>query len=189
MSMLSAHYLIYLSAFLAPFVQEDAAVVGAVTAFAHPGMDQMADGSVNLCAMLIGLIISDLWKYWLGWAGRTQCWAQRFSQKSGVARVQAKIVAHPGKTLLIARFIPGTRIPAYLAAGFFGVPFGLFAMWIVVSAVAYTAVIWGLIVSIGSVAGEKGQLYLGLGLIMAILIYVVTKMLVARFRPAARADL
>lgn len=170
--MIPADLLIYLSAFIAPFVQEDAAVLGAVTAFAHPAMDQMASGPLIVFAMLLGLIISDLWKYWLGWAGRTQAWAHRVSEKPGVAQVRSKIIENPGKTLLIARFVPGTRIPAYIAAGFFGVPFARFAMWIVVSAVAYTCVAWGLIATIGTVAGEKGQLYLAIGLIGAILVYV-----------------
>ena len=187
--MIPSDYLIYLSSFIAPFVQEDAAVLGAVTAFAHPGMDHMADGFLIVIAMLAGLIISDLWKYWLGWAGRTQAWAHRFAEKPSVAQVRAKIVANPGKTLLIARFVPGTRIPAYIAAGFFGVPFGIFAAWIVISALAYTFVAWALIASVGTVAGEKGQLYLAIGLISAILIFVTFRMISARLKRPARADL
>ncbi|GBF58832.1 hypothetical protein PbB2_02520 [Candidatus Phycosocius bacilliformis] len=186
--MIPADLLIYLSAFIAPFVQEDAAVVGAVTAFAHPGMDKMANGSVILCAMLCGLVISDLWKYWLGWAARTQSWARRFADKPGLADVGAKIQAHPGKTLMIARFVPGTRIPAYLAAGFLGVPFGVFALWIIVSALTYTSVIWGLIVTVGTVAGQKGQLYLGLGLVSLILIVMGGRLWMARFKQSVRAD-
>jgi membrane protein DedA with SNARE-associated domain len=187
--MIPADYLIYLSAFIAPFVQEDAAVLGAVTALAHPAMDHMADGNLIVSAMLVGLIISDLWKYWLGWAGRTQNWAHKFSEKPGVVQVRAKIVANPGKTLLVARFVPGTRIPAYIAAGFFGVPFGLFALWIVVSALAYTFVAWALIVTVGTVAGEKGQLYLAIGLISTILLFVGYKMIGSKLKQPARADL
>lgn len=187
--MIPADYLIYLSAFIAPFVQEDAAVLGAVTAFAHPAMDQMAEGAWIVAAMLVGLIISDLWKYWLGWAGRTQKWAHRFSEKPGVAQIRAKIIAHPGKTLLIARFVPGTRIPAYIAAGFFRVPFGLFAAWIVVSSLAYTLVAWALIVTVGTVAGEKGQLYLAIGIISAILLFIGFKMFSARVKRPVRGDL
>ena len=187
--MIPADYLIYLGAFIAPFVQEDAAVLAAVTAFAHPAMDQMADGRLIVAAMLLGLILSDLWKYWLGWAGKTQKWAHRFSEKPGVAQVRAKIVANPGKTLMIARFVPGTRIPAYIAAGFFGVPFGLFARWIVVSALAYTFVAWVLIATVGTVAGEKGQLYLAIGLISAILVFVTVKMVKAKLKQSTHADL
>ena len=76
--------------------------------------------------------------------------------------------------------MPGTRIPAYIAAGFFGVPFGLFAAWIVVSALAYTIVAWALIVTVGTVAGEKGQLYLAICLISAILLFVTFKMISAK---------
>jgi membrane protein DedA with SNARE-associated domain len=167
--MIPADLLIYASAFLAPFVQEDAAVLGAVTAFSHPAMDTMANGSVILAAMLCGLVISDLWKYWLGWAGKTQKWAHKFAEKPGVVLVRDKIVANPGKTLMIARFVPGTRIPAYVAAGFFGVPFGQFALWIVVSACAYTVAAWASVAGLGAIAGEKGQ-FIGVGLILLIIL-------------------
>ena len=58
--------LIYMTAFIGPFVQEDAAILGAVTAFIHPETQTMASGTVILLSMLAGLIISDLWKYWIG---------------------------------------------------------------------------------------------------------------------------
>ena len=89
---------------------------------------------------------------------------------------------------MIARFVPGTRIPAYLAAGFLGVPFGVFALWIIVSALTYTSVIWGLIVTVGTVAGQKGQLYLGLGLVSLILIVMGGRLWMARFKQSVRAD-
>ncbi len=187
--MIPSDYLIYLSALIAPFVQEDAAVLAAVTAFAHPGMDHMANGAFIVIAMLVGLVISDLWKYWLGWAGRTQGWAHRFSEKPGVGQIRATILANPGKTLLVARFVPGTRIPAYIAAGFFGVPFGLFTVWIVVSAVTYTFVAWALLLGVGAVAGEKGQLYLVISLTSAICLSIIVKLVSTQLKRRARADL
>jgi membrane protein DedA with SNARE-associated domain len=163
--------LIYLTAFIGPFVQEDAAILGAVTAFLHPETNKMASGPLILLAMFCGLVISDLWKYWIGYAGRTQGWAQAMARKPAVGAVGDKIVAHPGKTLLLARFIPGTRIPAYIAAGFFGVSFGRFAFWIVVSAGAYVGVAWAVLRSVGEVAGKTGQLYVAGGLILVLIGY------------------
>jgi membrane protein DedA with SNARE-associated domain len=172
--------LIYLTAFIGPFVQEDAAILGAVTAFLHPEANKMASGPLILLAMLSGLIVSDLWKYWIGWAGQTQKWAQAIARKKAVEAVGSKIVAHPGKTLMLCRFIPGTRIPAYIAAGFFAVPFGRFAFWIGVSACAYTGVAWALLRSVGMIAGQKGQLYVAGSLIGAMIIYAIISALKAR---------
>jgi membrane protein DedA with SNARE-associated domain len=171
--MISNELLIYLTAFIGPFVQEDAAILGAVTAFLHPDMDTMASGPLIVVAMLSGLIVSDLWKYWIGWAGRTQSWAQKMARQKSVEHVGSKMVAHPGKTLLFARFVPGTRIPAYVAAGFFAVPFGRFAFWVVTSAFAYTAAAWALLRTVGMVAGKTGQLYLAGALIGGLVIYAI----------------
>ena len=164
--------LIYAAAFIGPFVQEDAAVIAAVSALAHPDMRAMVDGRLVVVSMLVGLIVSDLWKYGLGRAAKTHAWAQTFAQKPGVALVQSKLLAHPGKTLLIARFVPGTRIPAYIAAGFFEVGFVRFAAWIIVTACAYTFVMWAFIATIGEVAGKSGQLWVAGGMIGALCLWM-----------------
>jgi membrane protein DedA with SNARE-associated domain len=171
---------IYLTAFIGPFVQEDAAIVGAVTAFLHPETNKMASGLVILVSMFAGLVISDLWKYWIGFAGQTQTWAKAMAQKPAVGLVGSKILANPGKTLMIARFVPGTRIPAYVAAGFFGVSFPKFAFWIVVSALAYIVTAAVLLGTVGAVAGKTGQLYVGAGLIIALLLWAVAKALLSK---------
>jgi membrane protein DedA with SNARE-associated domain len=166
-------WLIYLTAFIGPFVQEDTAIIGAATAFLHPDAQAMASGPLILVAMFVGLVISDLWKYSIGYVGRSQNWAKKAATKRTVVAIGSKIVEHPGKTLLIARFIPGTRVAAYIAAGFFGVPFSVFAFWIVVSGLAYVALAIGLLASVGAVAGKTGQLYVAGGLVLGLLIYAL----------------
>lgn len=164
--------LVYLAAFASPFVQEDAAVWGAVTAVEHPAMDSMASGPLILASMLCGLIISDVWKYWIGHFARRSAWAARIAAKPAVGAVGARIKAKPGATLLAARFVPGARIPAYVAAGVFEVPFGLFALWIVVSALAYTAVAWALVATVGSIAGSHAMLVLAAIALTSVLVYL-----------------
>jgi membrane protein DedA with SNARE-associated domain len=168
---MTSELIIYLTAFIGPFIQEDAAILGAVTACIQPMTNSMASGPFIVLSMLAGLIISDLWKYWIGWAGRTQAWAQAMARKPAVELVGTKIVQNPGKTLLIARFVPGTRIPAYLAAGFFGIPFGRFAFWVVTSALAYVGAAWAVLSTVGEVAGQTGQLYVAGALILGLVVY------------------
>jgi membrane protein DedA with SNARE-associated domain len=173
-------WLLYLTAFISPFVQEDAAIIGAATAFLQPETQKMASGPLVLVAMFVGLVISDLWKYWIGFAGRSQAWAQKTAKKKGVAAIGGKIVDHPGKTLLFARFVPGTRIPAYIASGFFGVPFGIFALWIVVSGLAYVAVAVAVLSSVGAVAGKTGQLIVAIALMVGLIGYALVAYLKSR---------
>jgi membrane protein DedA with SNARE-associated domain len=172
--------LIYLAAFIGPFVQEDAAILGAVTAFLHPDVSNLVSAPLILVAMFVGLTVSDLWKYWIGYAGRSQAWAQKLANKPTVTAIASKIISHPGKTLMLARFIPGTRIPAYIAAGFFGVQFARFTVWIVVSAGAYVAVAWLILSTIGEVAGKLGQYYVAAALIILLLGYTCISTLRSR---------
>lgn len=168
---------VYFAAFVSPFVQEDAAIIGAAAAFLNPAANKMASGQLILVSMFVGLVISDLWKYWIGFAGRSRKWAQKAASKKTVLLIGDKIVRHPGKTLLFARFVPGTRIPAYIASGFFGVPFALFAFWIVVSGLAYVGVAVAVLASVGAVAGKAGQLYVAVALVIGILVYAIIQML------------
>ena len=179
---MNGEFLIYLTAFIGPFIQEDAAILGAVTAFLHPETNRLASGPLILMAMFCGLVISDLWKYWIGYAGRSQGWAQSIATKPAIHAIGSKIVAHPGKTLMLARFIPGTRIPAYIGAGFFGIKFGRFALWIIISALAYVSVAWAVLSTVGEVAGKTGQLYVAGGLIVVLIIYAGWNVFKARRR-------
>jgi membrane protein DedA with SNARE-associated domain/pimeloyl-ACP methyl ester carboxylesterase/predicted ester cyclase len=49
-----------------------------------------------------------------------------------------------GSALLITRFIPGTRMPAFVAAGILGVPWRVFTFWFVLASVIWTPLFIGL---------------------------------------------
>jgi membrane protein DedA with SNARE-associated domain len=167
---------LYIAAFISPFVQEDAAIIGAVTAFLHPETQNMASGPLVLASMFVGLVISDLWKYGIGWAARTKGLGGKLATNRLVEQLSSKIVTHPGKTLMFARFVPGTRIPAYIAAGYFDVPFGRFAFWIIVSGLAYIGVAIATLHTVGVVAGKTGQLVLAAAMVTGLLIFALRGM-------------
>jgi len=108
-------WFIYICTFIAPFVQEDIAVIGAVTAI----ISKMGHPLGLFTSISVGLIFSDLWKYWLGRAAITQAWARKHSDKPAVHKARAKLADNMLKTIFISRFLPGARIPLYIAAGFF----------------------------------------------------------------------
>lgn len=163
--------LLYFLALIGPFVQEDAAIITATTTFLHPETSLMVSGPIILALMLAGLVLSDLWKYWIGWAGRQHKWARALAQKPAVDAIGSKILKHTGKALFVARFVPGTRIPAYIASGYFGVPFHRYAFWIIVSAFAYVAMAMAFLGTIGVVAGEKGLILVAVSLVVAFIVY------------------
>jgi membrane protein DedA with SNARE-associated domain len=142
---------IYLCLLVAPFIQEDAAVIGAASA----STIGMGDPLLLFIAIIVGLSASDLWKYWAGRAARTYHWAEKFAQKEGVLAAKEKVLKRLGHTLMAVRFIPGTRIPTYVASGFFKAPFGSFALWVVLSGIVYIGLTFGLFHALGEVGGAK----------------------------------
>ena len=111
-------------------------------------------------AITIGLTLSDLWKYWLGRAAISQPWAKKHAESPRILKAQDSIVHNLGKSIMIARFIPGTRIPLYIAAGFFRASFIKFTVFIFLSALIYIGIAFGLFNLLGEVAGEEAKKYL-----------------------------
>lgn len=160
---------IYALVAIAPFIQEDTAIISAAAASAAGA------GSTPLLFMtlIIGLSISDLWKYWLGWAGHTHEYGRKFAQKPGVAAARDKVINRLGLSLITARFVPGTRIPLYIACGFFKAPFWKVAVFVVFSAILYASIAFGLFHMLGEVAGEQIHKYAPV-LAVVVVVFAVT---------------
>lgn len=160
---------VYLSLFFAPFVQEEAAVIAA----ASLSLAGMGDGPLLFAVASGGLTASDLWKYWAGRLARTQGWARRLAQTPAVAKAEPLVRDRLGKTLLSVRFIPGARIPLYIAAGYFGASWPRYALWIAVSVVIYVAAYFALFHAVGMAAGEKAKVWLPVAAIALLASFLV----------------
>ena len=147
---------LYTCLFVLPFVQEDAAVIVAATA-------SLADAAPIVylfAAILAGLTASDVWKYWIGHFARRNAFAHKFAEKPGVSVAGDLVRNELAKTLFAARFVPGTRIPTYLACGFFQIPYLKFVGVVILTAFTYVAVSFALFHTIGAVAGEQAKYWL-----------------------------
>ena len=143
--------LIYIGVFFGPFVQEDAAVLGAASlSAANPSYFPTI-----FFVILAGLFLSDIWKYWIGWAALKNPKARAFAEKQHVANWQVKLQKHTVLTLFGARFLPLARVPAYVACGFFKVPYWKFCLLIFITAFCYTVVIFAVCHFIGEAMGEQ----------------------------------
>ncbi|MCU0881155.1 MAG: hypothetical protein MUF14_00630 [Hyphomonadaceae bacterium] len=139
----------FLAAAFGPFVQEDAAVfAAAATALAMP------EHRVALFfTVWAGLCASDVWKYWVGRLAHAHAWAARLASKPAVSTLGDTVRNRIGIAMMTARFVPGTRIPLYLAAGWFKVGFVQFLAWMTASAGLYVAVAFAALHALGSIAG------------------------------------
>lgn len=159
---------VVLSLFFAPFVQEDAAVIGAASLAASG----MVSPILVLPVAWLGLSASDLWKYGLGAAARTQPWAKKYSEGPRIKAAGELVHRRLGSAIFSARFIPGTRIALYIAAGYFAAPFPRFAVFILASAAVLLVGLYGVLAVLGEVVGDRAVLYVSAAAIAGLLIFI-----------------
>ncbi len=161
-------FALYLAIFMLPFLQEDAAVIGAATA----SILGLAPTGFLVAAILSGLIASDAWKYWIGRLARRYEWAHRFAEKPGVSVAGDLVRKEFIQTMLTARFVPGTRIPTYVACGFFRANYAKYLIALVATASLYVAIMFTLFHVGGAVAGEQAKFWLPAIAVTLLVIYV-----------------
>jgi len=111
---------------LLTFVQEDVPTVSAALLAAAGTLSWQA----GFLGVFLGIWMGDALLYLLARGiGRPllqRSWAKRFFDSIAVARSEKWFAERGTWLLLSSRFIPGTRLPTYLAAGFLRLPFGRF---------------------------------------------------------------
>jgi len=173
---------IYVLVALGPFIQEDAAILSAAAA----SVAGLGTTRWIFISLLIGLSISDLWKYWLGRAAHTHEWGRNIANKQSVQAAKSQVVQRLGVSLFVARFVPGTRIPLYLACGFFHAPFLKVAIYVISSAIVYVSIAFALFHWLGDMAGEHIEKYAPV--VGAVLASIVIGYLLVQWRRSRRAN-
>lgn len=145
---------------LSGFLSEDGATITAATLAAS----SMLDVRIALASAIAGLWIGDLAVYFAASSARagvtSRGWASRLLLAGKTPASRAAEASGPWK-LAASRFVPGTRLPAYLAAGFGRMPLRLFATVTAVSATAWAILVFAAIhASPASGAGAKHGLVL-----------------------------
>ena len=163
------HWVLFGALFLTPFLQEDFGVILAAAA----SLAGAAPTAFLAVAILTGLVASDAWKYWMGRLARRYQWAHKFAEKPGVSIAGDLIRKEFMQTMLTARFVPGTRIPTYIAAGFFKADYPRYILTLMFTASLYICVVFGLFHTVGLVAGEEAIAWLPFVAIGILLSYVL----------------
>ena len=113
---------------LLTFVQEDVPTVGAALLAAAGSLSWQT----GFLGVFLGIWIGDALLYLLARSvGRPllqHSWAKRFFNPAAVERSEQWFAEKGTWLLLSSRFVPGTRLPTYLAAGFLRLPFGRFLL-------------------------------------------------------------
>lgn len=170
---LMSGWLLLLVIFLLPFWQEDVAVITAATA----SLNNAAPTTVLVLVIIAGLVGSDAWKYWIGRLGRRYQWAHKFAEKPGVSIAGDLIRKEFVQTMLTARFVPGTRIPTYVAAGFFKADYPKYVLTLVFTAAMYVGIMFTLFHALGAIVGEQAKFWLPIGAVVILVGYILFRWL------------
>jgi len=120
---------------LGPFVQEDLAILSTASFATGPGQKKWTIFGV----LWIGVILSDLWKYYIGWFILKHPKARDARELQRIQALEQDVKKRLGLTLMSVRFVPLARIPTYAACGYFGVRYWRYAFWIAAASFAYIA--------------------------------------------------
>jgi membrane protein DedA with SNARE-associated domain len=135
---------------LGTFVLEDAATVLAAM--------QAQSGSVPvllaLASLYVGIILGDLGLYGLGALSAKVSWIERLlpaqRRRQGTEWLQGRVF----QVVFISRFIPGARLPTYLACGFLNAGILSFALAAVVATLVWTSLLFGISLRVGALLLE-----------------------------------
>src|SRR6266480_1763973 len=135
---------------LLSFVSEDAATISsALSIFGGP-----ISWPLGFAACFTGIWLGDLGLYSLArCAGKNVLrsrWLARLADSATITRSEKTFARNSAFALIASRFIPGTRLPTYLAAGLFAMPARRFALITAIGALLWISVFFALTKLLGS---------------------------------------
>lgn len=155
-SLLTPASLMGLSAFqimlvlaLATYVSEDLSCIAAGLMAA----DAQLSLGLGIVACAIGIWTSDMLLYGIGRGFRAGflkgAWVERWASPERMAAGQKLIIEKGTRFLIASRFLPGSRLPGYLAAGALNYPFRKFMFILAVAVAVWTPLLCLLALSLG----------------------------------------
>ena len=149
--------------FAGTFVSEDLTCISAGLL----ARARQIDLFVAVLGCFLGIFVSDLWLWATGrLIGRRVLrwrWIARRVSPESVERFGVKFDRHLGKAVVASRFLPGTRLPMYLAAGLVSKRPFAFTVWLLIAASIWTPILVLAAMILGPAAAKPFQAVLGVG--------------------------
>ncbi len=171
-------WLIVLLIIVATFISEDATVIAVGLAIAH----QRIDLGVGLLGCFLGIAVGDGGLYLIGrvFGRRILRWPfiRAWISEASLDRWGRWFDRHTIKAVFLARAIPGTRLPTYIAAGLLTRKSHHFLIWAAIAAFLWTPVVLLLAVLLGPTVLEAlMSVFAGP---VAVVIAIVTVLIILR---------
>ncbi len=135
---------------LGTFVLEDAATVLAAL--------QAQAGTITvwlaLVSLYVGIVLGDIGLYGLGKLASMFSWAHRWIPSQRELQSQRWLQPRVFKVVVIARFLPGARLPTYTACGFLGADFKRFTLATSLATLIWTSALFTVSLRVGRVLQE-----------------------------------
>jgi len=127
------------------FVLEDATTVGTAMAV----QDGRLALPTGLLALYAGIVLGDLGLYGLGRLASMMPWARRLIPPPRAKRGRTWLERHVFRTVFVARFMPGVRLPTYTACGFLHASLARFALAAGGATLIWTSLLFGISLRVG----------------------------------------
>lgn len=173
-----------LLAALCTFVLEDPATVGSGLLVAEGLMDYAA----AFWGLFAGIVLGDLGLYMVGRFGGDRAEQWQWLDRTRFVTAEALFSRNLFKAVVISRFMPGMRLPFYVAAGVLRTPFWKFFWLVLVSTLAWIGLLLPLVVEFGgTVMDQAGKLGLLLGPGIVLLVVLLEYRLKRKRSPSNRS--
>lgn len=154
---------------LTTFVLEDLATTSAAIITSQTTIN----AAIPLSALFLGIIIGDIGLYFLGKLSNKVPYFEKYTKTENTLKARALLDKNLIYAIFISRFIPGMRLPTYVAIGALNISLVKFFIIAVFAIALWTSGLFYLFYSIGDAAKELvGNLkWCGFAIIVFLLIF------------------
>lgn len=147
------------------FASEDLTCVTAGQLIAAGAMHPVT----GIAGCALGIFIGDMGLWLIGAILGRSHWITRRLPASRVERARTWLAKNTPAAILVSRFVPGSRVPLYVAAGAMRQHVGRFALWTLVAALIWTPLVVLTVAIVGETLVTRflGRSWLALGVAIA----------------------
>ena len=149
--------------------------------------------ATGVTACFLGIFLGDLglWAigHWLGRGASRWPWLGARLPRERLARLGDWLQRHAPAAIVTARFVPGLRLPLYVAAGAFGRAPRTFVAWTLLAALIWTPVIVLVAAGVGEALAARFAAGAAMFVLIAVVMFLLLRLVMALATRAGRVRL